>query len=116
MFCPKCKAEYRAGFTVCSDCNVRLVFRLPEEEEEELVQADLVVVSTVQGPLEEGQIRSFLEANGIPTVIRGEAVGRTYGITIDGLGARQILVPAEFEATARDLLNRADHGELEITD
>ena len=117
MFCPKCKAEYRAGFTVCHDCNVRLVFRLPEEEEEgELVQADLVRVATVQGPLEEGQIRSFLEANGIPTVIRGEAVGRTYGLTIDGLGARQILVPAELAVTARDLLDRADHGELEITD
>ena len=117
MFCPKCKAEYRAGFTVCSDCNVRLVFRLPEEDDEpELVPADLVVVSTVQGPLEEGQIRSFLEANGIPTVIRGEAVGKTYGITIDGLGARQILVPAEFADTARDLLDRADHGELEITE
>jgi hypothetical protein len=28
MFCPKCKTEYRAGFTVCSDCGERLVERL----------------------------------------------------------------------------------------
>jgi len=28
MFCPKCKAEYRAGFTECSDCGERLVERL----------------------------------------------------------------------------------------
>jgi hypothetical protein len=24
MFCPQCKAEYRAGFTRCSDCGVKL--------------------------------------------------------------------------------------------
>jgi hypothetical protein len=29
MFCPKCKSEYRAGFSHCSDCNVPLVDRLP---------------------------------------------------------------------------------------
>lgn len=32
MFCPKCKAEYRRGFTHCSDCDVDLVEELPEEE------------------------------------------------------------------------------------
>ena len=30
MFCPQCKAEYRPGFTRCSDCDVDLVERLPE--------------------------------------------------------------------------------------
>jgi predicted amidophosphoribosyltransferase len=25
MFCPQCKAEYRAGFTRCSDCDIELV-------------------------------------------------------------------------------------------
>ena len=32
MFCPQCKAEYRPGFTHCSDCDVDLVEKLPEEE------------------------------------------------------------------------------------
>jgi hypothetical protein len=31
MFCPQCKAEYRPGFTRCSDCDVDLVERLPLE-------------------------------------------------------------------------------------
>jgi hypothetical protein len=32
MFCPDCKAEYRPGFTRCSDCDVALVERLEETE------------------------------------------------------------------------------------
>jgi hypothetical protein len=31
MFCPQCKAEYRPGFTHCSDCDVDLVYELPAE-------------------------------------------------------------------------------------
>jgi hypothetical protein len=33
MFCPKCKAEYREGFTKCADCNIDLVPVLPSEPE-----------------------------------------------------------------------------------
>lgn len=32
MFCPKCGAEYRAGFKHCSDCDVDLVEELPKED------------------------------------------------------------------------------------
>jgi hypothetical protein len=32
MFCPNCKAEYRPGFTRCSDCEVALVERLDEAD------------------------------------------------------------------------------------
>lgn len=31
MFCPRCKAEYRQGFTHCPDCDVDLVTHLPTE-------------------------------------------------------------------------------------
>src|SRR5689334_10167883 len=30
MFCPQCKAEYRPGFSRCTDCGVNLVEHLPE--------------------------------------------------------------------------------------
>lgn len=30
-WCPKCKAEYREGMTVCSDCKVDLVSELPDD-------------------------------------------------------------------------------------
>ncbi len=29
MWCPKCKSEYRPGFTVCADCGTPLVEQLP---------------------------------------------------------------------------------------
>jgi hypothetical protein len=31
MLCPKCKAEYRPGFTRCADCDVDLVYELPKQ-------------------------------------------------------------------------------------
>ena len=40
MFCPECKAEYRPGFTHCSECDVDLVDELSAEKlpsDEELV-------------------------------------------------------------------------------
>lgn len=33
MICPKCKVEYREGFTRCSDCDVPLVERLIASEQ-----------------------------------------------------------------------------------
>jgi len=32
MFCPECKAEYRPGFTHCTDCDVDLVWELPKQD------------------------------------------------------------------------------------
>ena len=32
MFCPKCNAQYRPGFTECADCHVALVDTLPEQQ------------------------------------------------------------------------------------
>ena len=44
MFCPECKAEYRPGFTFCSDCQTNLVETLPEPSDvstNKLQDADL---------------------------------------------------------------------------
>ena len=75
-----------------------------------------VVVSTVQGQFVEGQVRAFLEANGIPTQTRGETLRTTHAISIDGIGAVEILVPRDLAATARKLLARAEHGDFRIED
>ena len=41
MFCPECKAEYRAGFTRCADCDADLVANLPEAKAENSDRSNL---------------------------------------------------------------------------
>jgi len=77
---------------------------------------ELVVVFTAQGELEETQVRSFLAAHDIPTSTRGEALRHTHGLTLDGLGAVEIMVAAEHEDEARRLLDQAERGELTLDD
>jgi hypothetical protein len=115
MFCPQCRAEYRPGFIRCSDCDIELVDRLPDEANEpteldELGPGDWEVIATVQSPVERGQICSFLEANGIPAQSIGESLQRSYG----GVGAIQVRVPRNFAYAARELLKEADEGEFNI--
>ena len=119
MFCPLCKAEYRPGFTWCSDCDVGLIYYLPIDaqnsaDSKSAADSCYVVVASVQAPLEESQICSFLQANEIPTLVRAEGIRKAYGIYINGIGAVKILVPSEFAVAALDLLDRANRGELEI--
>ena len=77
---------------------------------------DYVVISTVQGQFAEAQVRSFLEAQGIPTEVRGESVRTTHAIAINSLGTVEILVPREQETEARALLADADSGALRLLD
>ena len=77
---------------------------------------DLVVVYTAQGELEETQVRSFLAAHGIPTTTRGEALRKTHGLTLDGLGQVEILAATEDADGARRLLEQAERGELALDD
>jgi hypothetical protein len=75
---------------------------------------DFIAVSTVQGQFAEAQVRAFLEASGIPTQVRGETLRTTHGISIDGLGSVEILVPADRADEARELLEQADTGALSL--
>ena len=80
------------------------------------MNGDLVVIFIAQGELEETQVRSFLAAHDIPTSTRGEALRHTHGLTLNGLGAVEIMVAAEHETTARQLLDQAERGELTLDD
>jgi hypothetical protein len=59
-------------------------------------------------------IKSFLESQGIPCLIKGEAIASLYRIMTDGLGEIKIMVPAEQFETAQELLeDRPDIPETE---
>ena len=75
MFCPRCKAEYRAGFTECPDCGVSLVnepphsaFSGPEANE----AADLVEVFSTYSQGDLVLIKALLDDEGIIYHFQGE--------------------------------------------
>jgi len=69
------------------------------EDENELVR-----VHTAQGWHLAQIYKSKLEAAEIPVLLKYDAVGIIYGITVDGLGAVDVLVPALYADEARRLL------------
>jgi len=77
---------------------------------------DDTCVYKANGDPEAQQIKAFLEAHGIPCRMRGEALRMTHGFTLDGLGVVRICVPSHLVAEARDLLARAESGELSLSD
>ena len=80
------------------------------------MENEWIVVHTAQGELEETQMRSFLNAHGFPTSARGEALRKTHGLTLDGLGQVEILVAPEHAADAKELLAAAEEGVLALSE
>ena len=77
---------------------------------------DLRRVFVASGEMHANQVRAFLEAAGIPTAVRGESLRKTHGLTLDGLGAVEILVAEEDVEQARSLLDAAETGQLRLAD
>ncbi|MFT4578406.1 MAG: putative amidophosphoribosyltransferase [Nitrospinales bacterium] len=61
MFCPECEEEFPDTTPTCSDCNVKLVSSLKEEEFPELA-----VICTIINEATAYIIRGFLENENIP--------------------------------------------------
>ena len=75
---------------------------------------DEVCVFTASGEIEAQQVRAFLEAAGIASELKGEALRKTHGLTIDGLGMVRIVVAREDEEQARALLASAERGAFRL--
>jgi hypothetical protein len=73
-------------------------------------------VFTANGEIQAQQIRSFLEAAGIPSQGCGESLRNTHGLTLDGLGRVEIIVAEGDEGPARALLASADAGDFRLDD
>lgn len=73
-------------------------------------------VFIANGEMQAQQIRAFLEGSGIAAVVRGETLRNTHGLTVDGLGAVEILVPATEVEHARELLDSAEAGAFRLGD
>lgn len=102
MFCPKCRTEYREGFTECADCGVPLVEELPPQPSRTEPEEDLSVLVTVLSTVNASTIalaKSILEDAGIDFNVSGELPKSMLSI-----GIMQIQVAEDDEAEARRLL------------
>ena len=113
MYCPQCRAEYREGYTTCSDCGVSLVEAQPPEPDhptgpftEVFESADASLMPVVA---------SLLHSAGIPFLVQGgETSGGLFPLGSVGGGSDErllraiIKVPAEHVEAAKVLLIAAD--------
>jgi hypothetical protein len=73
--------------------------------------SSLVVITKVFGEIKANVLKSHLESEGIPVILKYESLGRVYGITVDGLGEVSILVPQEWVEEARNIIEPLDVNE-----
>ena len=84
-WCPKCKTEYRKGFTTCSDCNTPLVEKLVDEEMIPFFQAEEKRIAD--------KLVRYFEYSGLPSDIRYYEDNQIYVVS----------VPAKKQAEAKKL-------------
>ena len=65
---------------------------------------ELVTVHFAQGQWEAEIVKARLETNGIPAILRYEAMGRILGVTVDALGRVEVQVASEDADRATDVL------------
>src|SRR5262249_50678398 len=124
MFCPNCKAEYRSGFSECSECHVPLVSALPvPPPRPEAPELNLVTVFRSADPAVISVASSILQSAEIPFATKGEGLqdlfawGRVHGGTNIFVGPVEVQVDEKDSAEATALLEgvtASTTGDLEI--
>jgi putative signal transducing protein len=107
MYCPECGAEYREGFTECSDCHVALRAGAPPDASVEFdPKMDLVVVLETNDRVQAAMAKGLLEDAGIPFFVLGQITGLVNDV--DGFIRKwlRIQVPRDREAEAREVLEQ----------
>ncbi|HXJ95399.1 MAG TPA: DUF2007 domain-containing protein [Terriglobia bacterium] len=107
-YCPQCLTEYAEGSLECIDCGIPLQSGAPPEsaqspEDLEEPQVKLVKVRSFGGPagsMSAEVAKGILEANGLPSVVRGEFSAEA----LPGVDPVDLLVRAEDAARAAELL------------
>ena len=113
-FCPECQAEYRDGFTRCSECDLDLVEKLPEafDTSEENIKRALEgkeLVPMTRGSLEVvKEARDLLAEHGVASLV----VEHDKVPLAPGMPLRVQLVVAENDREAAAQVLRDKHQEL----
>lgn len=109
-YCPCCGAEYHDKIEVCFDCDTHLItqeeFQKRKEEEERFKEDTkyLVKVFTLKDRFEADLIKSELEREGIPVLIRDFRDTAYDGIYIPQKGWGEVRVPEKDEERATEII------------
>jgi hypothetical protein len=100
VFCPKCRDEFREGFTHCPDCDVDLVETLPEVEEPGPLEMVTVLETGDQSLV--AVAKSVLEGAGIPCIARNERLQNLFGWGAIGTGFNAAMGPIRIQVLKED--------------
>ena len=110
MICPKCKAEYFEEYTVCADCKVELVDRIPAIEIEESIEEiadsiNFVFLKTANDLYEFEMLKSLLNSYNIPVMKNSREVNQYAEISIgNSFHGIELYVPAKLARYADKIL------------
>ena len=76
----------------------------------------LITVYKAYGQPEAEIVKGRLNIEKIPAMLKYESLGSVYGLTIDGLGQVEILVPLKYAEQAREILGHDAELEPECLD
>jgi len=120
MYCPKCNAEYREGFTECATCNVSLVNELPPQVEPDYIKfvtvceaGDSAFISFAKSILDSEGIKYFFKGEGVQDLFAGGRLGTGFNPVV---GPVQIQVDQNDAEYAKQLLQQIEESEFEESD
>ena len=70
-------------------------------------------VYTASGHLDGELMKNFLAAHGVESVLLGESIATTYGLTSTPAGKVEVMVNKDDLETARDLIRQYENGDFE---
>jgi len=83
-FCPNCEAEYKAGITLCPDCDYELVPELtPETKVHDTTDHTFVSFRSCSNSVEADMVCELLERNGIRSIVKRGEIG-IFGTSFHG--------------------------------
>lgn len=74
-------------------------------------ETEFTTVYVARGQPEAEIVKGRLNSEGIPAILRYEAAGLIYGLTIDGLGQVEVRVPSPLAKHAREILAIVENEE-----
>ncbi len=73
-------------------------------------------VYSASGHLDAELMKNFLAAHNVESILLGESIGTTYGLTSTPIGKVEVMVKKDDLETARELIRQYENGAFEGSD